>query len=134
MYYHVGMFNQRKYIDSYNREHYKSYKLRVKKDDLLVCHRLSEAENVNSYIVGLIRKDALEHKSYHYINDKVKIDFPLSKTMKDLTERAEIADIIDDYGLYMNLAYAIDNEGKRETTRGKMRESQWIQLTRRYSL
>lgn len=34
--------------------------------------------------------------------------------MTDLVNKAEEADILDDYGLYMNLAYAIDSQGKKK--------------------
>ena len=46
---------------------------------------------------------------YNYINNDVIIDFELSHTMKDLVDKAEKADILEDYGLYMNLADAIDS-------------------------
>lgn len=51
---------------------------------------------------------------YNYINNDVKIDFELSHTMKDLVDKAEKADILEDYGLYMNLADAIDFQAKKK--------------------
>lgn len=73
-------------------------------------------------------------KKFNYINDDIKIDFELSATMKDLVKKAEIADIFDNYGLYMNLADAIDSQGKLETTHHELDETQWIKLTQRYCL
>lgn len=55
-----------------------------------------------------------EVKKYHNINDEVKIDFELFVTMADLVEKAEQADAIDEYGWHMNLANAINSQGKSE--------------------
>ncbi len=54
--------------------------------------------------------------------------------MADLVKKAEDADILDDYGLYMNLAYAIDSEGKKEATHHIISETEWRILVRRYTL
>ena len=69
-----------------------------------------------------------------YINNEIKIDFELSKTMGDLVEKAEEADILEDYGLYMNYVYAIDARAKKEVTNHSMKESMWNRLLRRYQL
>ena len=128
------MFDQQKYINSYMKENYKSLKIRIRKDDKLLMKKLSDVKNVNQYISSLIMKDIYENREFNYINDKVKINFKLSKTMKNLVDRAERADLLDDYGLYMNLADAIDSQGKLETTHHEMREIEWIKLTQRYCL
>ena len=52
--------------------------------------------------------------------------------MKSLVDEAEKAYILDDYGLYMNIAAAIDSQGKKETTHHQLRESEWKKLTKRY--
>ena len=78
--------------------------------------------------------DIYRNRKYHYINNKIEIDFELSKTMQALVEDAEKADILEDYGLYMNIADAIDSQGKKETTHHILRESDWKKLTRRYCL
>lgn len=44
--------------------------------------------------------------------------------MKKLVDEAEKADILQDYGLYMNIADAIDSQGKKETTHHRLRESE----------
>ena len=128
------MFDQQKYINSYMKENYKNLKIRIRKDNKLLMKKLSDVKNVNQYISSLIMKDIFENRSFNFINDKVKIDFSLSKTMQHLVDLAEKADILDDYGLYMNLADAIDSQGKLETTHHELREAQWIKLTQRYCL
>lgn len=116
------------------KQNYKSLKIRIRKDDKLLMKKLSDVKNVNQYISSLIMKDIYENREFNFINDKVKINFKLSKTMKNLVDRAERADLLDDYGLYMNLADAIDSQGKLETTHHEMREIEWIKLTQRYCL
>lgn len=128
------MFNQQKYINTFVKNNYKDIKVRIRKDDRLLMHKISEVDNVNKYISNLILEDIYRNRKYHFINNDIKIDFEVSKTMQDLIEQAEIADILDDYGLYMNLADAIDSQGKKETTHHIIRESEWKKLTRRYCL
>ena len=128
------MFNEQKYINQYNKDTYKSIKFRVRKDEKYIIDKLSEVPNVNSYITSLIWKDIFENHEYHFIDNEVKIDFPVSKVMEKLMFRAEKADLMDNYGLYMNLAYAIDSQAKKETTHHQLRESQWNKLIRRYCL
>lgn len=82
----------------------------------------------------LIIEDIYRHQKYRFINNDVKIDFPLSKTMQDLVDKAEKADILNDYGLYMNIADAIDSQGKKETTHHLLKESEWKKLVKRYRL
>ena len=128
------MFNQQEYINGYIKEKYKSVKIRVKNSDAVLIKKLSSTSNVNQYILDLIRKDVYENRVYHYINDDIKIDFELSKTMQDLVDKAEEADILEDYGLYMNYVYAIDSRAKKEVANHLMRESAWNRLLRRYQL
>ena len=128
------MFNQQEYINEYIKSNYKSIKLRVRRDNKVLMKRLSDVDNINQYISELIMKDVYANRKYNYINDEIKIDFELSKTMQDLINRAEEADYLDDYGLYMNIADAIDSQGKNETTHHVIRETEWKLLTRRYCL
>ena len=128
------MFNQQKYINRFIKDNYKSLKIRIRKDDRLLMNKVSKVDNLNKYISSLILDDIYRHRSYHYINNDVEIDFELSKTMKSLVDEAEKADILEDYGLYMNIADAIDSQGKKETTHHQLRESDWKKLTRRYCL
>lgn len=108
------MFNQQKYINSYIKNNYKSIKLRIKKDDLLLINKINSVDNINKYIIDLIKKDIFENRVYNFINNDVKIDFELSNIMKDLVDKCEEADLLNDYGLYMNLADAIDSQGKKK--------------------
>ncbi len=126
------MFNQQKYINSYLKDNYKTIKLRIRNDDKILINKLNNCENINKYILDLIRKDIYENRSYHYINNEVIIDFELSKTMADLVKKAEDADLLEDYGLYMNLADAIDSQGKKEAAHHLIAETEWRKLVRRY--
>lgn len=128
------MFNQQKYINSYIKNNYKSIKLRIKKDDLLLIKKINSVDNINKYIIGLIKKDIFENGVYNFINNDVKKDFELSNTMKDLVDKCEEADLLNDYGLYMNLADAIDSQGKKEATHHIITETEWRKLVRRYEL
>ncbi len=78
--------------------------------------------------------DITDNRKYNYINKDIVIDFELSKTMQDLVDKAEKADILEDYGLYMNLAYAIDARAKNEVSRHLMTEREWNLLIMRYEL
>jgi len=79
-------------------------------------------------------KDITDNRKYNYINNDIKIDFELSHTMQDLVDKAEKADILEDYGLYMNLADAIDSQAKKEVNRHLITETEWRKLVRRYEL
>lgn len=126
------MFDKQKYINSYIKNKYRDVKVRVRYDDKLIINKLNSVSNMNQYILDLIRKDAIENRVYHFINNDVIIDFELSVALQDLVDRAEEADLLDNYGIYMNLADAIDTRAKTETKRHMITESQWIKLVRRY--
>ena len=128
------MFNQQKYINSFIKDNYRTIKLRIRNDDKLLINKINNVENINKYILNLIKKDILENRVYNYIDNEIEIDFELSITMEDLINRAEEADILDDYGLYMNLADAIDSQGKKEASQHMITETEWRILTRRYCL
>lgn len=128
------MFDQQKYINSFIKDNYRTIKLRIRNDDKLLINKINNVENINKYILNLIKKDILENRVYNYINNEIEIDFELSITMEDLINKAEEADILDDYGLYMNLADAIDSQGKKEASQHIITETQWRILTRRYCL
>ena len=128
------MFNQQKYINSFIKDNYRTIKLRIRNDDKLLINKINNVENINKYILNLIKKDILENRVYNYIDNEIEIDFELSVTMEDLINKAEEADILDDYGLYMNLADAIDSQGKKEASQHIITETEWRTLTRRYCL
>ena len=128
------MFNQKDYINNFIKNNYKTIKLRIRNDDKLLLNKINSVENINQYLLDLITKDIYENRKYNYINDDIKIDFELSHTLKDLVDKAEEADILDDYGLYMNLAYAIDSRAKKEVARHWITEREWRLLLERYKL
>ncbi|MCH3909013.1 MAG: hypothetical protein LKE31_01395 [Bacilli bacterium] len=128
------MFDQKEYINEYVKKNYRTIKIRVRNDDAFLLKRLGEVDDMNRYVKDLIAKDALAHGHFHYINEDAPVDFELSKTMSDLVEKAEKADYIDDYGLYMNLVDAIDSQGKKEVGYHTLSETEWKKLTRRYCL
>lgn len=128
------MFNQQKYINSFIKDKYRTLKIRIRKDDVLLMSKLDSVANINKYISSLITKDIYKNRIYHFINNDIEIDFELSKTMQNLVDEAEKADILDNYGLYMNYADAIDSQAKKETTHHLLLEGQWKKLTKRYCL
>ena len=128
------MFNQQDYINNFIKDKYKDVKIRIRKDDKLLINKLNEVDNITKYITKLIFEDINKNHKYNFINNSIKIDFPLSQTLQNLVEEAEKADILNDYGLYMNLADAIDSQGKKETTHHIIRESEWKKLISRYCL
>lgn len=126
------MFDQKNYINQFIKEHYRTYKIRVQKDDAVLLKKLSETQNINQYVLNLIREDIQRNRTYPFIDNEVIIDFELSKTMQELVDEAEKADLLEDYGLYLNLIDAIDSQGKKETAHHQLQERQWKTLTRRY--
>ena len=128
------MFEQNKYVNKYVKENYRTIKFRVRRDDKLVSHKLNNTENINRYIYDLILKDINSNRIYNFIDDSIDINFELSNPMKKLIKEAEIADYINDYGQYMNYAYAIDTRAKNETNKHMLTEGQWNKLIKRYSL
>ncbi len=108
------MFNQQEYINDYIKNTYKTVKLRIRNDDKIIINKINSVDNINQYLIGLITKDIFDNRKYNYINNDIKIDFKLSHTMQDLVDKAEKADILEDYGLYMNLADTIDFQAKKK--------------------
>ena len=128
------MFNQQQYVNAFIKQNYKSIKIRIRNDNKVLLNKLDSVQNVNKYITELILNDIYQHRVYNFIDNSVEIDFPITKTMQDLVDKAEEADLLNDYGLYMNIADAIDSQGKKETTHHIIRETQWKKLIRRYCL
>lgn len=50
-------FDQKKYVNSYNKETYKSFLLRVRKDNKAIMEKLESERNVNNYVLKLIDND-----------------------------------------------------------------------------
>ena len=54
----VGMsFNQKAYTNDFNKNTYKMFPFRVRKDDIAIIKKLAETKNVNKYIRSLIEND-----------------------------------------------------------------------------
>ena len=80
MYMKKEQFNQKKYIEKYNKENYKMYQFRVRKDSPII-DILDNVQNRNKYIVSLIEK-------------KEKIDVLSIKEIKTI-----IKPILNKYGI-----------------------------------
>lgn len=80
------------------------------------------------------KKPSSKEKIFRFINNKIKINFNLTSTMKNLIKKAEKADEQNDYGLYMNVVDAIDSQAKKEVNDHKLTEEQWNKLLSRYCL
>lgn len=128
------MFNQQEYINDFIKDTYKTLKIRIRKDDRVLMNKIASVDNINKYIISLIYADVYKNRIYHFINKDIPINFEVSKTMQNLIDHAEKADILNDYSLYMNIADAIDSQAKKEVNQHKIRESEWKQLSRRYCL
>ena len=50
-------FNQKTYINNYNKNTYKMYPFRVRKDDSIIINKLDTVNNINKYIRTLIDND-----------------------------------------------------------------------------
>ena len=57
MYMNKAQFNQKIYIEKYNKKNYKMYQFRVKREDDKLIDYLDNLKNRNSYIVSAIKKD-----------------------------------------------------------------------------
>ena len=66
-------FNQKSYINSYNKNTYKTILLRVRKDNEKVINKLNSTRNVNNYLLELINED-IEPKvlTIKQIKDRIK--------------------------------------------------------------
>lgn len=128
------MFDQQQYVNKYLKENYKTVKLRIRKDNKIVIHKLETTENLNKYLLNLILKDINNNRIYNFINNEIEINFPTTKKMKNLIDSAEEADYLNDYGTYMNVAYAIDAQAKKEVSHHILKENQWNKLIKRYCL
>lgn len=53
----MGMFNQGKYINAFNKENYKVYSFRIRKEQKEMIQHLDNLKNKNSYITTLIDND-----------------------------------------------------------------------------
>ena len=50
-------FNQREYINDYNKNTYKMYPFRVKQNSTEIIEKLKSVPSINAYVISLIEKD-----------------------------------------------------------------------------
>ena len=77
-------FNQVEYISKFNKNNYKMYQFRVKKNDKELIEYLDKKENRNSYILSLINED---------INKKVYTLKEIKRIIKPILNKYGINDI-----------------------------------------
>lgn len=72
---------------------------------------------------------------FHFINDEIKIDFPVPKDVKYLMDVCEQKDLEDNYAAYEPHVNAlIDVVAKEACVQGHLTGKQWKLLERRYEL
>lgn len=77
-------FNQVEYISKFNKNNYKMYQFRVKKNDKELIDYLDKKENRNNYILSLINED---------INKKVYSLKEIKRIIKPILNKYGISDI-----------------------------------------
>ena len=77
-------FDQKKYIDNYNKQTYKMYPFRVRKDDIELINKLDSISNRNSYITSLIKED---------INPSILTIKQIKQRIKPVMERHNIKEV-----------------------------------------
>lgn len=122
----------REYINKYIKENYKTFKFRVRKENQDVINKLCDGDNMTQYLIRLVKEDIKRNQKYNYIDDSIKINFKLPQNIQNLVEDAEKADLEDDYGLYMNLACAIDTNAKNAVSKKQLNDYQWETLVSRF--
>ena len=53
----IMAFNQREYINDYNKNTYKMYPFRVKQNSTEIIEKLKSVPSINAYVISLIEKD-----------------------------------------------------------------------------
>lgn len=76
--------NQLNYISKYNKENYKMYPFRVKKNDIDIINKLENISNRNAYITGLIKED---------IDSKVLTIKTIKEKIKPIMNKHNIKDV-----------------------------------------
>lgn len=105
-----------------------------------IKNEISKAKKELQYFTNLAKvarkrnEPSIKEKVFRFINDKIKINFILTKTMEALVKKAEKADKQNDYGLYMNIVDAIDSQAKKEVKDHLLSEGQWNKLLLRFCL
>lgn len=91
---------------------------------------MTDTVNEEVFLVEHMEKELHGHE-YHEINDAIKIDFEVPRTLRYLMEEAEEADLKND-GSYLDFADTIDVVSKNCYVVGAITRSQWDTIVRRY--
>lgn len=91
-------FNQKQYVDNYNKKTYRMFPFRVRKDDISVIDKLTSVPNLNKYIYSLIDND---------INPRVL-------TIKQIKER--ILPVLANHGINEVYLYGSYARGEAKNT------------------
>ena len=69
----------------------------------------------------------------NFINDDIKIDFPVNKSIQYMIDKCEQNDKDDNYGAYMsNAIFLTDNLAKEAYVCGEITKKQWEMIEMRY--
>ena len=77
-------FNQKDYISKFNKDTYKMYQLRIKRDDKELIDKLDNVKNRNSYLTSLIEND---------IRPNVLTIKEIKTRIKPIIEKHQIKDV-----------------------------------------
>lgn len=76
-----------------------------------------------------------ENKNFHYINDDIKINFPVDDYMQKLMNDMEKYDLEDNYAMYNAIAEPfVYTQCKNMYAAGKLTKEQWQKIEMRYEL
>lgn len=65
-------FSQQQYISKYNKDNYKLYQFRVRKDDVELIKFLDNVENRNKLIIDLVKPESKKRiLSIEFIKEKI---------------------------------------------------------------
>lgn len=70
-------------------------------------------------------------KKFHWVNDAVKIDFPISNVMQNTMDEAEMLDL-EENTEYSAVADILDLMGKEAYVNGLITKEQWDKICMRY--
>lgn len=73
----------------------------------------------------------MKNNKFHWIDDTIKIDFPVPKAMQILMNECEQLDLDEDYA-YFNYIETLDCDAKELVYRGILTEKQWDIINTKY--
>lgn len=72
-----------------------------------------------------------ENKKFHWIDNRVKIDFPVPRSIQILMDECERLDLAEDYA-YFNYCDTLDCDAKELYAIGIFTKKQWDIINMRY--